>query len=155
MPCQTLKPPTQFSFPHQDHILTDLQLGGERRRNWMESSDLAHLPGRGVQISPLARDASLYRPRAASGWERGGGRRGRSGDGSRAAPSAAPPAGRGFGPGLLRTCGEDTGQGAHSGRGARGHGAPSKSAAGKRVRGRCLTPAPGQSPRLRIPRKGV
>ena len=42
----------------------------------MESSYLAHLPGRGIQTSPLAWDASLYRPGAARGREKGRRRRG-------------------------------------------------------------------------------
>lgn len=108
-----------------------------------ESSDLVHLPGRGVQISALARDASFYRAGAARGWERGGSRGGRGGDGSRAAPSAAPPAGpekRRSGPGLARS-GRDARKGAHR------VGAPGKGAAGRGVRG-FLTPALGQSRRL-------
>ena len=122
--------------------------GGERRRNLTESSDLVHLPGRGVQISALARDASFYRPGAARGWERGGRRGGRSGAGSRAALSAAPPAGpeklRSC-PGLARSC-RDAHKGAHR------MGAPGKGAAGRGVRG-FLTPALGQSRRLRVPRE--
>lgn len=60
----------------------------------MESSDLAHLPGRGVQISRLAREASLYRPGAAPGGKEEAAR-GEEGGGSQAAGSAAPPAGPG------------------------------------------------------------
>lgn len=98
----------------------------------MERSDLAHLPGRGVQISQLAQHASLYRPGAARGWEGGGRPGGRGGGGSRTAPSAAPPAGpekRAFGPGSW----------AHLGR--RQKGAPGTDAQGPRRRLRARAPA--------------
>lgn len=54
----------------------------------MESSDLPHLPGRqGRPNLLLASDASLYRPRAAREWERGGGH---CGGWSRSAPPQRP-----------------------------------------------------------------
>lgn len=105
----------------------------------MESSDLAHLPGRGVQISQLAQDASLYRPGAARWWEGGGRPGGRGGGGSRTAPSAAPPAGpekRAFGPGSW----------AHLGRTRRGHGGGSKEGHLLKCWSRCLTPGPPTVP---------
>ena len=104
------------------------------------------LSGRQAEMPPLC--ASFYRSGAARGWERGGSRGGRGGDGSRAAPSAAPPAGpekRRSGPGLARSC-RDARKGAHR------VGAPGKGAVGRGVRG-FLTPALGQSRRLRVPRE--
>lgn len=101
------------------------QLGGQQRRNWVESSELAHLPGRGVQISRFARNASLYRPGAARGWERGGGPGGRGGiegEGPMPLPLQRPLQGPGSAasvPALGRTCGR-VGSGARAGRERRG-----------------------------------
>lgn len=127
------------------------QLGGQQRRNWVESSELAHLPGRGVQISRFARNASLYRPGAARGWERGGGPGGRGGyrgGGSHAAPSAAPPAG----PGKRGVC---AGPRAHlrprGERGARRAGAQGAAELPAEALGAGVSPlfpALGQSPKL-------
>lgn len=146
-PAGSCNPGLNF-VPRRTTYLQISNWGAERRRNLTESSDLVHLPGRGVQISAVARDASFYRSGAARGWERGGSRGGRGGDGSRAAPSAAPPAGpekRLSGPGLARSC-RDARKGAHR------VGAPGKGAVGRGVRG-FLTPALGQSRRLRVPRE--
>lgn len=92
--------------------LTDLQLGvGEtsREASWTGSSDLAHLPGRSVQISLRASDTSLYRPGAARGWDGAGGRPGAAGEGpARRPPQRLLQGGRSaLAPGPGRTAGVD------------------------------------------------
>lgn len=124
----------------------------------MESSYLAHLPGRGVQTFSLAWDASLYRPGAARGRERGGG----GGGGMGVSPALLPPQRHLQGPksaALVHASRAPvaapvegrTQAGAQGGAG--GRRAPGKGAAGRSVRGQCLTPALGQSPRLRVPKE--
>lgn len=109
----------------------------------MESSDLAHLPGRGVQISRLAREASLYRPGAAPGGKEEAAPGGRRGEGPRLLAPQRPLQGPGSAafcavPGL--TCG-GAGTGAHTWRGPRGlWRSPQKNS------GRCLTPPPTPQP---------
>lgn len=137
--------PPPFPFPPPGpHYLQVSNWGdngeaGWRGEIWHTSQAVAS------KAPPLARDASLYSPRAALGWEGGGGPRGRSRGGSRAAPFAAPSAGpekRSFGPGPWP----------HLGRARRGRrrGSPQ----GCSLQKRSVSPlAPGQSPRLRVPRE--